>query len=337
MTDWTEDLLSGPYQQREIPLGKDPDGEGTITATLVRHREVAEAGTATQAVIHVHGFTDYFFQEQLADFFVERDIAFYALDLRKCGRSLRPGHTPHYVSDLALYDAELEEAVRLVHEDLPDASIMVMGHSTGGLVLTLWLDRINQRPGGVAALGVNALVLNSPWFDLQGDAMLRTVGTQVARGIAKILPKKVMPVGLSDAYGLSMHVSTGGEWEYDLDLKPLDGFPVTFGWLNAVRRGHAALHHGLNVGVPSLVLRSNRSHFSRTREPRTDIADSVLNVRQIAQWAGCVGGAVTSLPIQDAKHDVFLSFAEPRREAYEILGDWMHRTLHDSVPTTATI
>ena len=40
----------------------------------------------------------------------ERGYAFYALDLRKCGRSRRPGQTAHYVGDLALYGSELGAA-----------------------------------------------------------------------------------------------------------------------------------------------------------------------------------------------------------------------------------
>ncbi|MFB8365620.1 hypothetical protein ACFC4L_19970, partial [Streptomyces sp. NPDC055929] len=33
-----------------------------------------------------------------------------------------------------------------------------------------------------------------------------------------------------------------GEWDYNLEWKPMTGFPVTFGWLRAVRQGHAKLH-----------------------------------------------------------------------------------------------
>ena len=78
-------------------MGADPDGEGTIDATLVRRTPPSHVEAA---VIYVHGFSDYFFQTELADFFTERGFAFYALDLRKCGRSRRDGQTGHFVSDL---------------------------------------------------------------------------------------------------------------------------------------------------------------------------------------------------------------------------------------------
>src|SRR4029453_972986 len=153
MADWTEDELGDGYEQLTIPLGADPDGEGTIVATLVRRIDEAPKDTD---VIYVHGFSDYFFQRELADFFTERGFAFYALDLRKCGRSRRDGHTGHYVSDLSLYDAEL------------DSAVVIAAHSTGGLIAALWLDRVNARPGGSKGAGITGLILNSPWLDLQG-------------------------------------------------------------------------------------------------------------------------------------------------------------------------
>ena len=46
----------------------------------------------------------------------------------------------------------------------------------------------------------------------------------------------------------------------------------------------------------------------------------MLDVAQIARWAGCVGNRSTTIvPIVDAKHDVFLSLPEPRAAAYREL------------------
>jgi alpha-beta hydrolase superfamily lysophospholipase len=323
MSDWMPDVLGDGYEQRTLPLGADPDGEGEVEATLVRRDPPADV---RGAVLYVHGFSDYFFQREMADFFTERGFAFYALDLRKCGRSRRPGQTAHYVSDLALYDAELDRALAIVREETDGASVLLSAHSTGGLVLPLWLDRVNRRPGGSAGAGIAGLVLNSPWFDLQGAAWMRTVGTVAIGLAARVKPKTVVKLPYTDAYGTSLYVGAHGEWEYDTGFKPLEGFPVTFGWLTAVRRGHAALHRGLDVGVPSLVLRSSRSTAASTYDVRVDEADAVLDVRQIAKWAGCLGNAVTSLPIEGARHDVFISKDEPRKAAYAAVDAWLHAT-----------
>ena len=317
-TRWKADALGDGYQRHDIDLGDDPDGEGAIRAVLVR-RDVRADEVVEAAVLYVHGFSDYFFQTGLADFFAERGAAFYGLDLRKSGRARRPGHTPHYVSDLAFCDEELETALALIGEERPGVPVIVVAHSTGGLITPLWLDR-RRRSGRVAPIA--GLVLNSPWFDLQLPPPRRAMATASVRAMSKVAPFRELklPPGV---YGSTLHVSGTGEWDYDLELKPLDGFAVTVGWLNAVRRGHLALHRGLDVGVPSLVLRSTRTHFSSKPSELADRADTVLDVKQIARWAGCLGNETTVVPIEDARHDVFLSLKDARERAYGTLDAWL--------------
>ena len=117
-------------------------------------------------------------------------------------------------------------------------------------------------------------------------------------------------------YGTSLHRDYGGEFDYNLDWKPLGGFPVTFGWINAIRRGQARLHRGLDVGVPNLILRSDHTVRESAGATALQCGDAVLDVAQIARWAGCVGNRCTVVPVADAKHDVFLSLPEPRAAAY---------------------
>ncbi len=324
---WAPDLLGEGYQQLRFDLGEDPDGEGWIEAVLVR-REVRPSETLAGAVLYVHGFSDYFFQSELADFAAERGLAFYGLDLRKSGRARKDGQTPHFVKDLARYDQELELALARVRSETADVPVVVVAHSTGGLITPLWLDR-RRRAGRVAPIA--GLVLNSPWFDLQGgstplaNAVLRGPVTRLVRGLARVQPMRPLSLGVTTAYGDSLHPSGAGqgEWDYDVSMKPLTGDQVTLGWLAAVRRGHARLHRGLDVGVPSLVLRSDKTLFSGRWAEECDRADVVLDVRQIAQWAGCLGNETTVVPVPDARHDVFLSLPEPRRRAYETVDRWL--------------
>ena len=247
-------------------------------------------------------------------------MAFYALDLRKSGRARRTGQTAHYVSDLEQYDTELDRAIELIGAERPGLPITIVAHSTGGLIAPLYLDRRRQA-GRVAP--VAGLILNSPWFDLQGNALLRGPVTQALRGIARIRPLRALDLPKS-VYTATLHTSGTGEWDFDLALKPLEGFPVTIGWLNAVRRGQAVLHRGLDVGVPALILRSDKTLYSPTYSAASDRADNVLDVRQIARWAGCLGGETTIIPVADARHDVFLSLPVPRRTAYEHVDSWLH-------------
>ncbi|MFT4187541.1 MAG: alpha/beta hydrolase [Aeromicrobium sp.] len=319
MSEWVADVLGEGYLHRTLALGDDPDDEGEIVATLVKADPPPEAH---HAFLWVHGFSDYFFQTELAEFMTVRGYAFYALDLRKCGRSRRPGQTPHFTSDLRHYDAELNRSLAIVEEETRGLPVVLGAHSTGGLVLSLWLHRMRST-GGSHAGSVDGLVLDSPWFDLQGAPWMRSIGTQAVRGVAHVKPYRKLNLPKTSVYGKSLHKDFGGEWDYDLEWKPLGGCAVTYGWLNAIRRGHARLHRGLDVGVPSLVLRSDKTWFGSRRLPQADISDVVLDARQIGRWVGCLGGAVTSLPIADARHDVFLSRQPAREAAYAAVDRWL--------------
>jgi alpha-beta hydrolase superfamily lysophospholipase len=312
------------YRQQTFDLGPDPDGEGDLVATLVRRGEPDPS--ATHAVLLVHGFTDYFFNTEQADHFAARGFAVYALDQHKCGRSWREGQTPHFTTDLARYDTELERALDLIAEESAAADVLIYGHSTGALIVALWLDRVRRR-GDTARRRIKGLVLNSPWLDLQGPAILRAVPTRAAIGaISRIRKKRVLRPATEGGYGATLHKEYGGEFDYNLQWKPIGGFPVTFGWLHAIRRGQTKLHRGLDVGVPNLILRSDRSVREVTDPSKINEiqrGDAVLDVKQIARWAGCIGNRSTIVPIADAKHDVFLSVPESRQAAYHALDQWL--------------
>ena len=64
--------------------------------------------------------------------------------------------------------------------------------------------------------------------------------------------------------------------------------------------------------MPNLILRSDHSVREVADPDAIQRGDAVLDVNQIARWAGCVGNRTTIVPIVDAKHDVFLSLPEPR-------------------------
>jgi alpha-beta hydrolase superfamily lysophospholipase len=319
---WVPDVLPG-YWQRTLPLGADPAGEGDIVATLVRR---GEATDADHAVLAVHGYTDYFFNTALADHFADRGFAFYALDMQKCGRSRRDGQTPHFITDLADYDNELEHALSAIREQSRPGhppSVLVYAHSSGGLIAPLWLDRLRRRDPAAHA-GVGGLVLNSPFLDLRGPAVLRLPATSaLIAGLSRVRSKGVVRGPSEGGYGTTLHRDYAGEFDYDLQWKPLGGFPITLGWLHAIRRGHTRLHRGLDVGVPNLILRSDHTVEEGPDPASMQRGDAVLDVTQIARWAGCIGNRSTIVPVPDAKHDVFLSLAQPRQAAYRQLDLWL--------------
>ncbi|HEU5456775.1 MAG TPA: alpha/beta hydrolase [Nocardioides sp.] len=307
------DVLGAPYTTETI--GFPPDDEGPVVATLVRRPADGEGRTGRRAVLHVHGFADYFFQTAYAEWWTARGYDFYALDLRKYGRSLRPHQTPNYVADLHDYFPELDSAwYRITERDGHD-HVVLSAHSTGGLTVPLW---VNQRRHRVAGM-----VLNSPWFDLHGSSLMRTLGTRAVLRIGSHLPMRVIRRNVTGFYTRSLHRDHEGEWGFDLAWKPIMSFPVYAGWLRAIRLGHAELHAGLDVGCPALVLTSGASALPTEMGEDVHGHDIVLDVEQIRRWTPALGRHVTYVGIQGARHDVVLSRAAVRSRVYDELERWV--------------
>jgi alpha-beta hydrolase superfamily lysophospholipase len=307
--------LGPDFQIRSIPLG--PDGEGDVVATLVKKVAAAPSG---RAVLYIHGYADYFFQEHLAQEWNDRGFDFYALDLRKFGRSLRPWQTPNYTDDLSVYDEELSEALRIIRSEDGHEHLTVLAHSVGGLVAVLWAHRL-RRTGAI-----NALILNSPWFDVQGSWFRRNVLARLVNVLGVVVPR--LKVGeLSVHYGHSLHSSMKGAWNYDVTWKPFNGFPALAGWARAVRRGQTALKEGLAVDCPVLVLTSDASDPGTTWSDAIGVTDSVLNVRDMWRLAPKVGSDVTVVRIPNGMHDLSLSAEPARTRFFDEMFTWLERRL----------
>lgn len=306
------DVLGPAYRVETMSL--PPDDEGVVVATLVTLPATRPTG---RAVLHVHGFADYFFHTEYAQWWADRGYTFYAIDLRKYGRSLREHQTPNFVADLREYFADLDLAWWRITARDGHTEVIASAHSTGGLTLPLWL---NERRH--AAL--TGMVLNSPWFDMQGSAWLRGPATRVAlERLGSSRPKREIPRKVSGVYGRSLHRDHEGEWDFDLQWKPLESMPVYAGWLRAVRRGHAELHAGLDVPCPSLVLSSARTTFAEELTEEAHSTDIVLDVEQIRRWASSLGRHVTSVAVEGALHDVTLSRPDVRARVYADIDIWL--------------
>ena len=306
------DVLGEPWVAETLHL--PPDDEGPVVATLVSARAEQPNG---RAVLHVHGFSDYFFQTEYAGWWLERGYDFYALDLRKYGRSIRPHQTPTYVADLREYFAELDLAWWRITERDGHERVVLTAHSTGGLTTSLWCDA--RQPEELAAL-----VLNSPWFDLHGAAWTRSTAAGVALDrIGRRTPMREIGRDVTGVYARSLHREHEGEWDFDLTWKPVESFPVRYGWLRAIRQGHAELHAGLSVLAPVLVLTSAATVRPPDMNDDVHTHDVVLDVPQIRQWATSVGPHVTYVAVDGARHDVVLSLPDPRAVVYDELERWV--------------
>jgi len=317
------DFLGSTYLRRTLDLGAD--NEGPVVATLISHPPAQPTG---RAVLYLHGYVDYFFQSHVADFFLDRGFHFYALDLRKHGRSLLPHQTPNFVRDIRDYFPELDEAVRVIREEDGHERLLINAHSTGGLIAALWAHQ--NRVAGL----VDAMFLNSPFFQFNVPWWTReTIGSLTAV-VSRFRPYATMPRGLHPVYGHSIHADHHGEWRFDLAWKPIGGFPVRMAWLAAIRAAHAELHAGLDIPVPILVACSTASYRKATWSEAAMTADAVLDVEHIAGYASRLGRHVTIVRIEGGMHDLTLSSAPVRAKVFDELDRWMgaYLPVETSVP-----
>ncbi|MDN4486564.1 alpha/beta hydrolase [Demequina sp. SYSU T00039] len=301
---WSPDVLEG---FEAAPLGP---------ATLVRSTNGPAVPRA--AVLHVHGYNDYFFQTHLARFFVEAGLAFLAVDLRRAGRSLRDGDIPHLVRDLDELGDDLAAATAALADLHPGLPLVVHAHSTGGLAACLWAA---DRPAPELA----GLILDSPFFKAP-----TTRGQRVATGAVPLLARArpLMVVRRHPSiYARHLHVANGGRWDFDTEWKNPDGVPVRAAWLAAVQRGQARVRDGLSIDVPVLAARSHTSGPDEEDNPLLQVQDTVVDVREIARLAHRLGPRVQEAVIEGGVHELSLSSPVPRAAYLDTVRAWLAQVL----------
>ncbi len=338
---WGPDILGAGFQARTLELLPDDEDDG-IVATLVRYMPADDPAalpntptSPTFAYLHIHGWNDYFFNADLARQITRLGGAFYAIDLRRYGRSLRPGQMHGWVTSLADYDEDLGLALAQIRTECGlEIPLVLAGHSTGGLTAALWAD---QHPGALAAL-----VLNSPWLEIQGSEPARTVGEPVVRTLAWRDPRMVIPTPpipsdqlfditagwdpardgeLPDPAWASDPYVTGWQVEADWIIHP--SAPIRPGWLQAVLNAQARVAAGLDIRCPVLSMGSARSHLGVVWSPEARCTDTVIDADATARRAVQLGALVTVARFEGAVHDLTLSAPPVREQVYSAMRRWL--------------
>ncbi|QJC21268.1 alpha/beta hydrolase [Arcanobacterium buesumense] len=337
MTTWYPDFLGNDFSYTTINL--EPDDQGPVVATLVRHLPADASQSAPTdsaqphfALLAVHGWNDYFYQTEFAQAITDYGGRFYGLDLRRYGRSHREGQMWGYTSDLKNYDEEIQAAIDIITaQHGQDFPVILYGHSTGGLTTSLWAARNTTQLAG--------LILNSPWLEYQDSFFAHYLGRPAIDAIARISPTKI--ISTSDN-GFYQRVLTGwkdedgpmpvhqpgdpffeGGWKPDARFRHFPSFPIRAGWLSAVLHGHAQVAKGLQMDLPVLVLTSARSEITNTWNASQRSVDGVLDVDLIRQRAAHLSNHTTLVKLNGAIHDVMFSRAEVRAEAYAQVCTWI--------------
>ena len=310
-TTYQTDVLGPDYQQ--LVLEFPDDYEGKVVATLVRKKNTQ---TTTKAILYIHGFIDYFFQTEMADQFNQQGFDFYALDLRKYGRS-RLGHQQLYnVRDLSEYDAEINKALEIIQAEGHDA-VLLSGHSTGGLICTLFAAHHPQHSL------IKGLWANSPFYDFNMSEFEKNKALPQLSKLGRLLPNLTIPSGLNKWYVPSLHCHYHGEWNFNLEWKQPSYKMVKLSFVRAIYEAQKEIHAGVTLTIPTLVMHSHQTKNPKKWGIEAQTSDVILNVNDIQKYAEKMIGDIRIQTIENGLHDLVLSAPKVREQVYQNLFAWI--------------
>lgn len=310
---WQPDHLGNGYEMLHIDHGKDYSGN-VISTVIRKSAPNTQTSSIKRGVLYVHGFNDYFFNDHMGDKFVSHGYDFYAVDLRKYGRSIIPGQKLFEVRSLREYFADINAAIAEMHKaDINE--IVLMGHSTGGLIAAYYLSCNPHAP-------INALILNSPFLDWNLGTLERAVPLVSLWG--SIFPCTPIPQGKNTAYAESLLKADHGNWTYNTQWKLPASSDVTAGWVHAIHSAQQTLQHGkADIQVPILLMYSSQSVGGPCWGPDHNRGDAVLDVNDIKKYGIQLGPHVTCLKVNNGLHDLTLSNPAILRNLYPAIFRWL--------------
>ncbi|MDR0766865.1 MAG: alpha/beta hydrolase [Methanosarcinales archaeon] len=315
---YSEDILGDRFQKRVLHLEDGHGGEEI--ATLVRriadcHSDENLDPSVQKAVLYVHGFNDYFFQKEAAYKFNEKGYNFYALDLRRCGRSYQSNQKFNQIHDLRTYHEEILEALQIIYLE-NNQEVILFGHSLGGLVLTLFAkDYTNDDL-------FDGLILNSPFFNFNTQLTKKTF-ISAASMLGSGFPNFKMDSAYPKEYGISIHKNNHGEWDYNLEWKRMTPPKMDLGWVRAVHKGQEEIREIFQIHQPVLVMCAGESLFDLTQREKIHCSDIILNVQDISAISRNIKGDVDIVPIEGGVHDLLLSKENVRKKVYSTMFGWL--------------
>lgn len=323
-TEWQPDSLGNRFEK--LTFRQPDDKVGYAWSTVVRRQ--SDCPDSHRALIYIHGFNDYFFQSQMADSFAAHGFNFYAVDLRRYGRSLRPGQYPCDISSMAEYFPDIDSTLSVIRKD-GNTRITMLGHSTGGLLAAYYMSLNHDSP-------VDSLMLNSPFLDWNLGSLEHWIWAVDL--LADICPSAKIPQGHSDAYSHSLLKKYNGRWDFNTSWKREDSPDVTARWVRAVDKAQNYLHaHPLSVDVPVLLMYSSQSYHGSDYTPEASRSDAVLDVNDIKRYGMELSRNVTPLQVEGGLHDLVLSSSEVLAKLYPAMFRWLKAPVCDCAGNEAPV
>lgn len=310
---WIPDVLGNGFQMYYVPQGKDYSGN--VRCTIIRKKAKTNTG---HGVLYIHGFSDYFFQEEMANRFIEQGYNFYAVDLRKYGRSFMQEQKMFQVRNMEEYFPDIQAGIDMMKID-GNCKIVLLGHSTGGLSSSLYMQRMPDP-------AIKVLVLNSPFLAWNLSKWMIRFGIPLLKQIAGLFPNMKVKGDRTTNYASTLAQHLGGEWSYNTEWKP-DVMPdVDLAWIRAIDNGQKLLQQG-GINVPILLLHSDKSAKQGDTLEYFRTSDAVLNVDNIAKAGRLLGPNIEERIIKDGLHDLVLSRKNVRNEVYNTIFLWLEKII----------
>ena len=309
------DTLGNGYFSRTIE--QPDDYEGKVVCTLIKKKKLAGS---SKAVLYVHGYNDYFFQTQLGDSLNTWGYNFYAVDLRKYGRSLLPNQDMFFCKDISEYFADIDTCLSIIKAE-GNNDVYLMGHSTGGLTLSAYLNS-----GSLNCSGIKGLILNSPFLDWNLGFVLEKLAVPIISFIGGCYPNFVVMKYDHPTYAYTLLKAFKGEWTYNTDWKKPEGHPKKAGWIRAIEQAQNKLMEHSDIQCPVLILSSDKSTMATKewQEIYTE-SDIVLSVEDIKKFGITLGKETEYHAITKGVHDLILSRKESRQETYRTIHSWLEK------------
>lgn len=306
------DILADGFLRKTIQMPTDYEGE--VDITLIKKESLKPTD---KAILYVHGYNDYFFQKAMANRFIDSSYNFYAVDLRKYGRSYMKHQYPFQVYRISEYYADIDSAIaNMQAEGMQE--IILMAHSTGGLITSLYCNENKSH------LQVRGLILNSPFFDMNQSWFKENILIPLVSFWGIFFKNTRISESMSTAYAESLLKNYHGEWEFDTNMKYIAPPPLTSGWMHAIHQAQRKLQKGLQIPCPILLMYSDKSVYGQEWHPLYQAGDGVLDVKDIQKYGLKLGKNVTRKEIPNGLHDLVLSSKEARENVYSTMFTWLH-------------
>ena len=312
-TTWHQDILPG-FEARYVNQGEAFDGP--CRSTIVRK---LDSKGSRKAYLYIHGFNDYFFQSEMGERFVDSGYNFYAVDLRRYGRSREPWQYPFNIRNQEEYFDDIDSALNQIIKD-GNIDITLSGHSTGGLTVALY--------GAIKGLDtpVDRIVTDSPFLAWNFNSFMRNIAIPVVSCWGKMFKNTKIKQGHCDGYAYSLLKEYYGEWEYNTDWKMIYSPPVTASWINAIQTAQKqVMKNKENIMVPILVMHSSRKIDGCNYTPEFQTGDAVLDPFMLQERGKKLGNEREVCTIDSGLHDLILSRKEVRDAAYDTIFSFIRR------------